>query len=439
MPTTFKAIVNPAQKRRDGTINVKIRVTHNRRSKKLATNIYLTDKQITKGGRIKDQRIIDQCEDIIRKWRNATNQLGVSADALDLDDIIRYFSTENGGQVSINFAKYTEKCITKMSDGSARTYLTTLQALSRFTDLSTLDMRDIKVSFLQAFEDFLRQEPRMHRTRSGLVATNGQKSGRAISLYMACIRHILNLAKEEYNDEDKGLVIIPNSPFQKYKIKHATSRKRRAIEPIIIQAIMNLPDWRTNDRPAKVISRRDLARDCFLLSFGLAGMNAADLYDSNAKLKGDVIIYNRQKTASRRQDDAEFHIRIEPCLWPLIEKYRDDGGTHLFKFHRWYKSPMAFDIALNHGLLLVDKALAENNYIANLLPQHITFYAARHSWATIARSSRLNIDKYTVHEGLNHVDDAMKITDIYIDRDYTNIWNANAKVLDLFDWSAIKK
>lgn len=100
---------------------------------------------------------------------------------------------------------------------------------------------------------------------------------------------------------------------------------------------------------------------------------------------------------------------------------------------------MSFDISLNHGLSLVDKALAQDKTLADYLPEHITFYSARHSWATIARSSRLNIDKYTVHEGLNHVDDAMKITDIYIDRDYTNIWNANAKVLGLFDWSALKK
>ena len=69
----------------------------------------------------------------------------------------------------------------------------------------------------------------------------------------------------------------------------------------------------------------------------------------------------------------------------------------------------------------------------------ITFYAARHSWATIARSAALKIDKYTVHEALNHVDADMKITDRYIDRDWSVIWQANAKVLGLLDWSELKK
>jgi len=33
----------------------------------------------------------------------------------------------------------------------------------------------------------------------------------------------------------------------------------------------------------------------------------------------------------------------------------------------------------------------------------------------------------------------MKITDRYIDRDWSVIWQANAKVLGLLDWSELKK
>ena len=49
----------------------------------------------------------------------------------------------------------------------------------------------------------------------------------------------------------------------------------------------------------------------------------------------------------------------------------------------------------------------------------------------------VGVDKATVHEALNHADSDMKVTDIYIDRDWSTIWNANEKVLALFDWSAI--
>ena len=55
-------------------------------------------------------------------------------------------------------------------------------------------------------------------------------------------------------------------------------------------------------------------------------------------------------------------------------------------------------------------------------------YAARHSWATIALN-KVGVDKYIVHAALNHVDEAMKVTDIYIERDFANENRANAKVV----------
>ena len=38
-------------------------------------------------------------------------------------------------------------------------------------------------------------------------------------------------------------------------------------------------------------------------------------------------------------------------------------------------------------------------------------------------------DKYTVHSALNHIDETMKVTDIYIERDFKIENEANLKVL----------
>ena len=57
------------------------------------------------------------------------------------------------------------------------------------------------------------------------------------------------------------------------------------------------------------------------------------------------------------------------------------------------------------------------------------FYISRHSWATIALN-KVGVDKYTVHAALNHIDEAMKVTDIYIERDFVNENNAHAKVIN---------
>lgn len=68
--------------------------------------------------------------------------------------------------------------------------------------------------------------------------------------------------------------------------------------------------------------------------------------------------------------------------------------------------------------------------IGNLLHiKDLEYYAARHSWATIA-VNKVGIDKYTVHAALNHMDESMNVTDIYIERDFAIENNANAKVID---------
>ena len=62
-------------------------------------------------------------------------------------------------------------------------------------------------------------------------------------------------------------------------------------------------------------------------------------------------------------------------------------------------------------------------------PEDLEFYSARHSWATIA-INKVRIDKYTVHSALNHLDESMKVTDIYIERDFSTENSANTKVLE---------
>lgn len=52
----------------------------------------------------------------------------------------------------------------------------------------------------------------------------------------------------------------------------------------------------------------------------------------------------------------------------------------------------------------------------------------QHSWATIALN-KVGINKYTVHAALNHVDESMRVTDIYIERNCVNENKANVKVV----------
>ena len=63
--------------------------------------------------------------------------------------------------------------------------------------------------------------------------------------------------------------------------------------------------------------------------------------------------------------------------------------------------------------------------------ERFTFYALRKSWGTIAR--RIGVEKSLVDEGLVHVGD-YRMTDIYAERPWEKINEANRKVLALFNW-----
>ena len=64
-----------------------------------------------------------------------------------------------------------------------------------------------------------------------------------------------------------------------------------------------------------------------------------------------------------------------------------------------------------------------------------TFYAARKTWASLAR--RAGVEKATIDECLCHIGD-FPVADIYIERDWGLLNEANRKVLALFDWDGDK-
>lgn len=436
--TTFKAAVYPGDKKKDGTYNVKIRVTHQRKVRKVSTNLFATDEDLTRNTyKIKSEFLKDQTGAIITRWRKIVSELGVLTDDMTVDDIIQHIDRreKNGNTFKLDFIKYGREVAGKKSSGTAPHYISALNCLCRYIHTDSIDISQITSTFLENFEAYIRDEPVYKYSRkTGIVKTSETKTnGRAVSSYMECIRHIHNEAKKEFNNEDIGLINIPWSPFKKYQVKKPPKSKHKAQSVEVIQAIIDLPNYERRDGPPNELTRRDLARDCFILSFALAGMNAADLYEcvpQQYDSKKNILTYHRKKTRTRRADEAEMRIRIEPEITVLFEKYRDPDGERLFRFHRHYSTSVGFNNALRVGLLQVQKAIAAEPFV---------FYAARHSWATIGRSKEVNIDKYTIHEGLNHVDDQMRVTDIYVEKDYRNIWEANAKILSVFNWKRLQE
>ena len=109
---------------------------------------------------------------------------------------------------------------------------------------------------------------------------------------------------------------------------------------------------------------------------------------------------------------------------PIVEKYRDD--ERIFEFHKRYYGMKSFNKAVNIGLKEVGKEIGVDN---------LQFYAARHSLATIAVND-VGISKYIVNDMLNHTDPTLKVTELYIKKDFKAINEANVKVLEyVLNWN----
>lgn len=413
---TIKAEIKKSELKVDGTYNVKIRFTLDRKVKRLSTNLFITSKDLTKSLKFKEDTSIKRAIDrLVLYYREQCFKLQLDQNHYSLDEIIEFLNGEQEKQQTIDFIKFSREWIASTTIKGAPNYTTAINALVRFIGKEELDINLITLDFLESFKAFLNKE-REIRTKRLMQQGKRVPSNRSLSLYLISIKKLFNEAKKKYNKKEKNLILIPNSPFMELEIPKQEATRKRAISADIIKKLWKLP-YKDMKKDYKSTCHYNLAKDCFILSFCLMGINSADLYNAT-EMEGYTIVYNRTKTKDRRLDKAQMKVDIPRLILPLVEKYKDKTGKRLFNFYQYYADEKDFNKAINYGLKEICTILEIDD---------LEYYAARHSWATIALN-KAGIDKYIVHAALNHIDDAMKVTDIYIERDFVNENKANTKV-----------
>lgn len=393
---TFKAVIKKGNKRSDGTWNVVIRFTHESKVRFFPTTMYVTKRDVTASFKIKNANILDRCNDLIRVYRERVNELNLEFNDIDIDTIVSYLKQKKDNR-GISFTDFARAWVKKHAEiKGMKNYKTSLNALCAFMGRENVLCGEITAKTMKAFEETLKDRPR------------------AQSLYPNCIKTIFNAAREHYNDEDNNIIRIRHS-LAKYKPVEQNVAEKRALDVETIRRLFALPY--DNIKVKGKSSLHDLALDCFRLSFCLMGMNSADLFNAT-EIDGNTIIYNRMKTKDRRSDRAEIHVDVQPHIMPVFLKYRGKG--RVFNFCERFASMGNFNRAINTGLKEVGKEIGV---------ERLQFYAARHSMATIAVND-LGISKYVVNDMLNHSDPALKVTELYIKKDFKAINEVNVKVLD---------
>ena len=414
---TIKAEVQKGKQRTDGTYNVKIRFTKDRAVKRISTNLFAAESDLTPKLRFKDDSYIKQEADkLVLHYRTLLTTLNINTDGLDLNEIVYLLQNKDEAEKPIDFIAFCKKWISEATIKGKDNYTTALNSFISFLGKEELNIKEITVDLLEKYRDYI-IEVRARKVKQMVESGKRIPSNRCLSLYLMSLRHLYSEAQRFYNKPDKGLMRIPHTPFEYFKIPKQEATRKRALQPQQIKAIWHLP-YQNIHKGIKHTCRPDLAKDCFIMSFCLMGINSVDLYNAT-ELIGNKLIYYRTKTKDRRLDKAKMEVIVPDMILPIIEKYRDNTGQRLFNFYQYYCDAKAFNKAINNGLKEIG---------TQLQIEDLEYYAARHSWATIALN-KCKIDKYTVHAALNHVDESMRVTDIYIERDFVNENKANAKVV----------
>lgn len=305
----------------------------------------------------------------------------------------------SGNDIVEEFVLYKQECsffnfmgglITKLQQNgkirTSETYKAALSSFRKFRKDKDIILYEISSELMDAYEGWLHN--------SGIAANT-------VSFYMRILRATYNRAVEEDKMEDRH-------PFR-HVYTGIDKTVKRALPIHVIRKIKLLD--------LTLIPKLDYARDMFLLSFMLRGMNFVDMAHLKKKdLINGCIYYRRRKTGQL------LIIEWTKDMQRILNKYPKNTSDYLLPIIR--KTDSNSRRAYRNANAKVNYALTQ---IAKMVGVKIplTLYVARHSWASAAKAK--GIPLRVISEGLGH--DSESTTQIYLASLDTSIVNKANKLI----------
>lgn len=214
------------------------------------------------------------------------------------------------------------------------------------------------------------------------------------------IKRIFNIAIGD------GLISADLYPFRNFKIPSDYDTEIRCIEAGVLKQIYDTTG---------------IGRDFLFLSFFLCGMNMKDIFYMPYFERG--IDVKRLKTFRKAGNKVKLKLTLQPEIIEIINRYADSSKTRLIK--TLYTDRATLLRIVNESIReSIDKI--NNKRDSKDKIQYFTFAYARHSWATIA--GKLRIPDETIDKA--QMRSSQKVIEKYREYDYTQVDEANRKVID---------
>ena len=269
---------------------------------------------------------------------------------------------------------------------SAETCLTALNSFKRFRKHVDLSYDEVTSGLVQRYESYLKEQGLCRNTSS---------------FYIRQFRTCYNLAEEQGLTADRH-------PFR-HVYTGVDKTAKRALRQEDISRIYRMD--------LSGLPQAAFARDIFMFSFFTRGMSFVDMvYLRNSDIHDGVLTYARHKTGQM------LSMRIEPQLQHIIDRYSNASPYIL--------PVLAKDDSYGNYRQQqreLNKFIRKIGVLLNI-PEPLTFYVARHSWATLARDCGTPLT--VISAGMGHTSE--RTTRIYLAQlDHNIIDKANRKIIDL--------
>lgn len=369
---------------RNGRIPLALRFTHRRQTKTVALGMTVDPSEWDE----ELQRMTCGCPDCralqlrLDQTLNEYHKKIRRLEALEVD--VNFDTLFEPSQVRIDctVGRYFCRMIERMESvdkyGTASKYRVTYSLWKQF---HPQDMRfeEITLSLLRDFELFLRRR--------------GNKDN-SIATKFSVLRAVYNRASEEC------VFSSDENPFLRFKLGRLwTSTRKRAISKTDIHRLMALD----------LSDRAEFARDIFLFSYFMAGINFCDIASlRRSNIRDGRLVYARHKTRK------EMNCRINTEAQTIIDKYTNIQTIDNYLFPilnpTVHKTERQRKERIKKVLKSVNGELRKiGNELGLVFP--LTTYVARHSYASVLKHA--GVDVSLISESLGHAD--LTTTQIYLD------------------------
>lgn len=283
----------------------------------------------------------------------------------------------------ITFTSFFNDYISTKNAGTQGLYVCTFNKIMSFTNNKDLMFDEMNFKWLTEFNRWLGD------------------NGCAINTRAIHLRNIRSLFNQAICQE---VIDYSVYPFKKFKIETTTKEKEYLTKDIFHRLCSYQP----------ATHKEQVAKDMWLLSFYLCGINPIDLWNLKPAIDG-VVSFQRQKIKFREP----YHIKLKLTekTKEILSRY-DTSDCWLIDLckYAYYKS---FYWNLKHAVSDIGKAIG--------YPQ-LTMYHARYTFATYAHE--LGFSDSVIGHALGH-SETTTTSKFYITFDWSQVWNMQVKLCTL--------